>query len=127
MNQQERALSAISLSERREMIEEYLRGGRRKAEIWRQYTGRQEEHGQMIRWMRQLGYLPKPSPFRSLSLHIMPSKNNAQPTVEELQRQIRELQRQLQDSQLKEEAYLRMIEIAEKELKISIRKKPNTK
>jgi hypothetical protein len=37
------------------------------------------------------------------------------------------LENQLVDSQLKEEAYRRMIEIAEKDLKISIQKKPNTK
>jgi len=48
-------------------------------------------------------------------------------TKEELERRIQELEDQLLDSQLKEEAYRRMIDIAEKDLKISIRKKPNTK
>jgi hypothetical protein len=86
-----------------------------------------EEHGQLNRWMRKLGYLENTLPVRGLYLPIMPSKNNSQPTVEELQKQIRDLEKRLQDSQLKEEAYRRMIDIAEKELKISIRKKPNTK
>jgi hypothetical protein len=48
-------------------------------------------------------------------------------TKKELEARIKQLERQLEDSQLKEEAYRRMIDIAEKELKISIRKKPNTK
>mgnify|MGYP003553276454 CR=1 FL=1 len=42
-------------------------------------------------------------------------------------KKIKQLEQQLLDSQLKEEAYRRMIDIAEKELKVSIRKKPNTK
>lgn len=127
MIKQTRPSSSISLSERKEIIEEYLKGGKTKVEIWRQYTGRNEEHGEITRWMRQLGYLERTLPSRPLYLPIMASKSNAQPTVEELQKKIRELEKLLQDSQLKEEAYRRMIDIAEKELKVSIRKKPNTK
>lgn len=125
MIKQARPSSSISESERREIIEEYLKGGRTKIEVWRQYTGQNEEHGQIIRWMRQLGYLEKTLPLRPLSLP-MPS-NKPQPSVEELQRKIKQLEQQLLDSELKEEAYRRMIDIAEKELKVSIRKKPNTK
>lgn len=123
---QTRPSSSIRESERREIIEEYLKGGRTKVEIWRKYTGQSEEHGQINRWMRQLGYLEKTLPSRPLSLPIMPG-NKPQPSVEDLQKKIKQLEQQLLDSQLKEEAYKRMIDIAEKELKVSIRKKPNTK
>lgn len=126
MNQHTRPSSSFRESERREIIEEYLKGGKTKAEIWRQYTGYREEHGQLNRWMRQLGYLEKTLPSRPLSLLSMPD-NKPQPSVEELQKKIKQLEQQLLDSQLKEEAYRRMIDIAEKELKVSIRKKPNTK
>ena len=130
MIRETRPLSAIGELERREIIEEYLKGGRTKREIWQHYTGRTEEHGQIIRWMRQFGYLENSSPFRPLPVRplslAMPS-NKPQPSVEELQRKIKQLEQQLLDSQLKEEAYRRMIDIAEKELKVSIRKKPNTK
>jgi hypothetical protein len=131
MIRETRASSAISESERREIIEEYLKGGRTKQEIWQHYTGKMEEHGQIIRWMRQLGYLEnslpaRPLPVRPLSLPIMPS-SKPQPSTEELQKKIKQLEQQLLDSQLKEEAYRRMIDIAEKELKVSIRKKLNTK
>jgi hypothetical protein len=131
MIRQTRPSSSIGESERREIIEEYLKGGRSKRDIWQHYTGKTEEHGQIIRWMRQLGYLEsslalRPLPLRPLSLPMM-SSSKPQPSVEELQKKIKQLEQQLLDSQLKEEAYRRMIDIAEKELKVSIRKKPNTK
>jgi len=124
---QKRPSSSISQAERREIIEEYLKGGRTKIDIWRQYTGYQEEHGQIIRWMRQLGYAAQTLSMKPLSLPYMPPSNKPQPSVEELQHKIKQLEKQLLDSQLKEEAYRRMIDIAEKELKVSIQKKPNTK
>lgn len=124
---QKRDASSFSESERRAIIEEYLKGDRTKVAIWRHYTGHYHEHGQLLRWMRQLGYLEKTILPRPLSLHPMPASNNPQPSVEELQRRIKQLEQQLLDSQLKEEAYKRMIDIAEKELKISIKKKSDTK
>jgi transposase-like protein len=126
MIRQTRPSLTFNESERREIIEEYLKGGKTKVEIWRQYTGYEEEHGQLLRWMRQLGYIEKPLRSRPLSLPIM-SSNKPQPSVDELQKKVKQLEQQLLDSQLKEEAYKRMIDIAEKELKVSIRKKPNTK
>ena len=114
-------------STKRQMVEDYLNGGLSKAEIWRRYTGRTEEHGKIIKWMRQFGYLERTLPSAALSLAIMPGSTTPQSSVEELQKRIKQLEQQLLDSQLKEEAYRRMIDIAEKELKVSIRKKPNTK
>jgi transposase-like protein len=46
---------------------------------------------------------------------------------EELQAKIERLERQLEDEQLRSEAYQRIIDIAEKEFDIPIRKKPSTK
>jgi hypothetical protein len=43
------------------------------------------------------------------------------------QKQIAQLKRELEDAKLQAEGYKRMIEIAESELKITIRKKPSTK
>jgi len=45
----------------------------------------------------------------------------------ELQKRIQELEQQLQDEKLRSEAYLRIIDKAEKELKIPIKKKLSTK
>ena len=41
--------------------------------------------------------------------------------------EVKRLKRELEDAKLKAEAYLRVIEIAEKELNLAIRKKSNTK
>lgn len=114
-------------STKRQMIEDYLKGNQSKAEIWRRYTGQTEEHGKIIQWMRQFGYLEATLGTGSVSLLNMPGNTQPQSSVEELQKRIKQLEQQLLDSQLKEEAYRRMIDIAENELKVSIRKKPNTK
>jgi hypothetical protein len=126
MTTQSRPPLYFSEATKREMIEEFLKGTKTKAEVWRQYTGRDEEHGKMVQWMRKFGYVEKPLSRTKLSLHIMPNKQT-QPSVEELQKKIKQLEQQLLDSQLKGEAYRRMIDIAEKELKVSIQKKSDTK
>ncbi|GGE49119.1 hypothetical protein GCM10011413_14060 [Pedobacter psychrotolerans] len=46
---------------------------------------------------------------------------------EELKARIKALERQLEDEQLRAEAYSRMIDIAESELKVPIRKKSSTR
>jgi hypothetical protein len=51
-----RKLIEFSVEERKKIVEEYLRGGVTKNEIWYKYTGRFEEHGKLLIWMRELGY-----------------------------------------------------------------------
>src|SRR5690554_2181573 len=46
----------FSDTEKHHILQELLRSGCTKQEIWEKYTGQQEEHGQLLRWMRQLGY-----------------------------------------------------------------------
>ncbi len=53
---QKKAAKDYSLEERKMFIEEYLSSGRPKSEVWKKYTGLDQEHGNIIRWMRQLGY-----------------------------------------------------------------------
>ena len=43
-------------TEKHQIIRELLDSGCTKAEIWEKYTGQEEEHGQLLRWMRKLGY-----------------------------------------------------------------------
>ena len=45
----------------------------------------------------------------------------------ELKERIKKLEKELEDANLRAEAYSTMIDIAEKQLKIKIRKKSNTK
>jgi hypothetical protein len=39
--------------EKHQIIQEYYSSGKTKQEIWEKYTGYEEEHGSLLRWMRQ--------------------------------------------------------------------------
>ena len=62
---------------------------------------------------------------RTFDVELNKEKHDKDPVA--LQRRINELEKQLETAQLKAEGYALMIEIAEKELKIPIRKKSGTK
>lgn len=126
---------SLSWEEREEMIKEYLSGHSTKAEIWKKYTGQSEEHGQLLRWMRRLGYVTDENSIERKK-KLLHSRIQPQATLNtehsdkdpvELQKRIKELEKQLETAQLKAEGYELMIEIAEKELKIPIGKKSGTK
>ena len=51
-----RFASSFSLEERRAVVEDYLSSGLSKQEILGKYTGKYAEAGQLLGWMRQLGY-----------------------------------------------------------------------
>lgn len=125
-----------TFEERKEIIEEYLTGSATKTEVWLKYTGDPQEHGRLTRWMRQLGYLSgKISNRNQKETHVQPQQfplttvdsSDKQKDPQELLRRIKELEHQLEEAQLKAEGYKLMVEIAEKELKIPIRKKSGTK
>ena len=52
----QKANKYFSEVEKHFIIKELLSTGCTKAQIWEKYTGQLEEHGQLLRWMRQLGY-----------------------------------------------------------------------
>jgi len=115
---------------KRQVIEEYLSTGCTKMELLRKYNIHFKSAIQT--WMKKLGYSDpyelKPRRFASintLSLASIPNDKDADLT--NLQKRIKELEKQLLDEQLRSEAYLRMIQKAEQELKVSIRKKTNTR
>jgi transposase len=121
--------------EKHAIIKDYLSSGKPKDEIWRKYTGR-ADHGYLIRWMRDLGYLTTSQqlmPKLASKGFIMPKKKVDPGLTEDqfeqlqLKKRIAELEKQLKDAELKAIAYATMVDIAEKEFKISIRKKFNTK
>ena len=121
--------------EQHAIIQEYLKSGKSKDEIWRQYTGK-ADHGCLIRWMRNLGYLTSGQqlmPKLASNGYVMPKKKDdskmSQEQIEQLQlkKRIAELEKQLKDAELKAIAFSTMVDIAEKEFKIPIRKKFNTK
>lgn len=120
--------SEFSLEERRMIIEEYFRLGGTKRAIWQKYTGQVEEKGNLLVWMRQLGYSEgfKNDNFVLRQRPMAKSKSQSKETAE-LREKVAQLEKALIQSELRATAMETMIEIAEKELKINIRKKSNTK
>ena len=120
------------------IIQELLATGCTKAQIWEKYTGQLEEHGQLLRWIRQLGYDTSTKTRRpnfDTKTTVMPKKkakkenNTIFDDFETLQlkKRIAILEKKLKDADMKAIAYSTMVDIAEKEFNIPIRKKYNTK
>ena len=126
--------------EKHKIIQELISTQYTKVEIWEKYTGEEEEHGQLLRWMKALGYdtgIKTRRPNIVSNFYTMPEKkikpdkpvNMEDESFENLQlkKRIAELEKQLKDAELKAIAFSTMVDIAEKEFKIPIRKKLNTK
>jgi len=115
---------------KRQVIEEYLLTGCSKMFLLRKYNIQFKSAIQT--WMRILGYKDpgrqmQKFNFGQLIFTSLAKQKNTLTESEELQKRIKELERQLEDEKLRSEAYARMLEKAEKELKISIKKKHDTK
>jgi hypothetical protein len=128
----------FSESEKHFIIRELLSTKCTKAQIWEKYTGQIEEHGQLLRWMRQLGYdtsVKTRRPNFDTKTTVMVKKKSIKKTntisddFEKLQlkKRIYELEKKLKDAEMKAIAYSTMVDVAEKEFNIPIRKKYNTK
>ena len=69
-------------TEKHQIIQELLQHQLTKQEIWEKYTGQEEEHGQLLRWMKALGYntgikTRRPNVVPNLN-HTMPKNWNRQ-------------------------------------------------
>jgi hypothetical protein len=125
----------FSDAEKHLIIQEMLKTGCTKRDIWEKYTGQADERGHLLRWMRKLGYdnsIPIRRPNFAPNTTCMIKKGNDYKSEEsfemmQLQKRIAELEKQLKDAEMKAIALSTMVDIAEKELNISIRKKFNTK
>ena len=90
-------------------------------------------HSLVHDWLRKLGYVVghdrrSRSAYLSVeNFQILPDNQRKLIPASVEQQQIALLKKELEDAKLLAEGYRRMIEIAETELKIAIRKKPNTK
>lgn len=117
---------------KRNVIEEYLASGVPKLLVQRKYGIRFKSA--IVTWMKQLGYSDghkKVSIFELTNQLELAKKYNpeetARPDAKALEKRIKELEKQLEDEKLRSEMLTRMINIAEAEFKVPIRKKPNTK
>ncbi|WP_375604911.1 hypothetical protein [Flavobacterium davisii] len=106
---------------KRFVCNDYLTGSMTKKEVELKHN---LGNGRLTYWLRERGFdLLK---TRIVSLPDMKSvKINT--NEKDSQKSITELEKELQEAKLLAEAYRRMIEIAEKEFKINIVKKSNTK
>lgn len=112
---------------KKKVIEEYLSTGCSKMFLIRKYKIHFKSAIQT--WMRVLGYSDPYRPiqnatFGGIIITTLPKKKL---TEKEADKKIRELERQLEDERLRSEAYARIIAKAEKEFKIPITKKSDTK
>lgn len=125
--------------EKHQIIQELLSRQCTKQAIWKKYTGKDNEHGKILDWMRQLGYNSAISHSRSScgsTIEIMAKRETISADIDtennnfenlQLKKRIAELEKQLKEAELKAIAFSTMIDIAEKEFKIPIKKKFNTK
>jgi transposase len=130
-----RSGKSFTINERHQIIQELFSSQRSKQQIWKKYTGEDREHGTLLKWMRQLGYNARS--YRSTTfdenISLMNKKQNIPTTgmdsfaILQLEKRILELESQLKDAEMKAIAFSTMIDIAEKEFNIPIRKKHNTK
>jgi transposase-like protein len=124
-----RNIQVYSDAFKRKVIEEYLVGGVSFRALMRKYKIGASSGIQ--RWMKKFGYACVSGPsllvkFASLTSPDLTKKIDLK-SERELLKKIKELEHQLEDEKLRSEMYARIIDKAEKELKIPIRKKPNTK
>jgi DNA primase catalytic subunit len=113
-----------SEEEKRCVVEYFLSHKYTKQYVWQKFTGQSSEHGQILRWLRELGYdNSQPRSFVYFD-PVERSKNKSESsTAEELEA----LKRELEETKLKAKAFEMMIELAEQEFKIKIKKKYGTK
>jgi transposase-like protein len=112
------------------IIEEYLTSGKSKKDIWQRHTGRDQEHGTILKWMRIFGYCQETTSV--LRNEYQMKKTNQEAPLDafetaQLKKRIEELESRLKDAEMKAIAFSTMIDLAEDEFKLKIRKKFNTK
>lgn len=129
--------SELSIDERHAMVLEYLNGTQTKSAIWRKYTGQQVDRGKITVWLRKFGY---EDPRGNQKWGSFASKNNEMKKIQkkidtediefenlQLKKRVSQLEKQLEEAEMKAIAFSTMVDIAEKQFSIPIRKKFNTK
>ena len=100
---------------KKQVVVEVKQGLISKEEARRKYGIR--GHSSILNWIRKFEESERDSPKMDYS----------KKDKKELLKRIKELERKLEDEQIRSFGYSKMIDIAEDQLKISIRKKPDTK
>jgi transposase len=128
MDKKKRIAKHFSDSFKRELIEEHLTTGQSKLSLQAKHGI--QKHDAIMSWMYSLGYLQpkrKNGNLAPTNTARLPRKAKKQQQPGDAQSEIARLKRELEDERLRSQMYLRMIDIAEKDYNIPIRKKPGTK
>ncbi len=121
---QNRAQNNFTNEEKMAMIQEYLTTNISMNQMTKKYH---IGHSTIPKWMRIFG-IPMPEEALSQSAMSQNKDNNPQAvTVESLEAQLKVLQAELDREKLKNLALTTMIEVAEEDLHIDIRKKAGAK
>lgn len=113
------------------ILQDYLSGNESKKDVYQRYTGYQEEHGKLKKWLRKFKMEDKY--VKNTIFTDMPKKKSKKEANSEdfenllLKKRVEVLEKKLREAEMKAIAYSSMVDIAEKEFKIPIRKKYNTK
>ena len=123
--------TVFTIEFKKKIISEYLESDLTKREILDKYGIRSNSAIQS--WMRKLGIH---DPFGKKDylglinhdrLKKKPEPSELELEKKALEKRIRELEQKLEEEQIRTEMLTRVIEIAENDYKLNIRKKPNTK
>jgi transposase len=121
----------LSKEQKRIIIEDYLSGEETKQAVYERHTGYPIEHGKISKWMKQLGINDKNQKSGNFVFMAKQKKEKGQNDENfellKLKKRVAELEKQLQIAEMKAIAFSTMVDIAEKEFNIPIRKKHNTK
>lgn len=108
---------------KRAVCDEHLRKGTPKNQLKAKYGIKGKTA--ILNWLRKFGYIETVKKEQPL---IIGMAKKAKPQDQEaLQAKVKQLEKALEQAQLEKEAWKLMVEVAERELKIDIRKKSDTK
>ena len=113
--------SKYSIEFKRRVCQEYLNGEIGIRALEKKYS---LGNSRVTFWLKELGYEVKQAYYSPICTLHRPDPTMGKSTKDKY---TQELEKKLQQALLEAEAYRKMIEIAEKELKIDIRKKSDTK
>ena len=121
----------LSDEEKLTIIKDYLNGKESKAAVYFRYTGYPEDHGKIAVWMKKLGIKDLRASRNVSFVPMSKAKKPIQSEVDfeklQLEKRVVELEKQLKLAEMKAIAFSTLVDIAEREFNIPIRKKFNTK
>ncbi len=106
------------------VVQDYLSSGISKEELKRKYNF--GGNNNIYRWMRKFG-LSEPSEYQIKLHRCMANEQQKSKSEQELELRIKKLEDDLKLEQFRTKALNTMIDIAERELKVDIRKKSGAK